>query len=167
MTHRRLALAFAIALAGSAHAQTGIDLHASPQAALAGCGSVKLTIGTRAAAAPAFKGAAELGPGLKLAGYDRFGVLAASCYGEQERSGAIRAADTTSAWVVGATYALATGTVLLGYGRTSPEGLAATRQWSLGYEYPLSRRTFVYADASDKKAAGSVRQIDLGIRAAF
>lgn len=88
-------------------------------------------------------------------------------YADQDRSNAMAANESTTAWVVGANFTLSGATLLLGYGRTVPEGVAGTRQWSLGYAYPLSRRAHVYADASDRKAASSVRHFDLGIRAAF
>jgi predicted porin len=75
--------------------------------------------------------------------------------------------ESTSAWVVGANYSVATGTLLLGYGRLAPDGAPGTRLWSLGYAYPLSRRAYVYANASDQNAASSVPHVDLGLRASF
>lgn len=88
-------------------------------------------------------------------------------YADQDRGHTMAVNENTTAWVVGANYTLASGTVLLGYGRKEPDGAASTRQLSIGYEYPLSKRTYVYADASDKKAASTVRHFDLGIRASF
>lgn len=88
-------------------------------------------------------------------------------YADQERGQAPAPGPNTTAWVVGANYTLAAGTVLFGYGRKAPEGVATSRQMSIGYEYPLSKRSYFYADASDNKAAGTVRQVDIGIRAAF
>lgn len=88
-------------------------------------------------------------------------------YADQDRGHTMAANENTTAWVVGANFALASGTVLVGYGRKEPDGAATTRQLSIGYEYPLSKRTFVYADASDKKASSTVRHVDIGIRASF
>jgi predicted porin len=88
-------------------------------------------------------------------------------YGRQDRGHTMASNAMTRAWVVGANCVLATGTVLVGYGRKSPDGVVATRQFSIGYEYPLSKRTFLYADASQKRNTGKVRHLDLGIRATF
>jgi hypothetical protein len=88
-------------------------------------------------------------------------------YADQDRSNTMTANESTTAWVIGANFTLSDGTLLLGYGSAVPEGVAGTRQWSLGYAYPLSRRAHVYADASGHKAASSVRHFDRGIRAAF
>ena len=55
-------------------------------------------------------------------------------------------------WVVGANYTMGPGKVLAGYGQKNPDGAAKTKQFSLGYEYSLSKRTYVYVDASRKSA---------------
>ncbi|MES2016914.1 MAG: porin [Pseudomonadota bacterium] len=89
-------------------------------------------------------------------------------YADQDRGHSMAANETSTAWVVGANYTIGNaGTMLLGYGRKMPDGVTSTRQWSLGYEYPLSKRTYLYADASDKKTAAAVRHVDLGMRASF
>jgi predicted porin len=88
-------------------------------------------------------------------------------YGHQDRGHTMAANEATKAWVVGANYSVASGTVLLGYGRKEPEGVTRTRQLSIGYEYALSKRTFVYADASRKQAASRVNHLDLGMRSTF
>ncbi len=89
-------------------------------------------------------------------------------YADQDRGRALLSTASTTAWVVGANYMAGSGgTLLLGYGRELPDGVASTRAWSIGYEYPLSKRSYLYADASDKKAAATVRQLGIGIRAAF
>ncbi|HEX8788950.1 MAG TPA: porin [Telluria sp.] len=54
-------------------------------------------------------------------------------------------------WLVGATYAVGPGKVLAGYGQKQIEDTAKTKQLSLGYEYSLSKRTYLYVDASRKK----------------
>jgi predicted porin len=60
--------------------------------------------------------------------------------------------DKTKAWVLGANYTMGPGKFLAGYGQKDPEGvLPTTKQVSLGYEYSLSKRTYVYTDVSNKK----------------
>jgi predicted porin len=54
----------------------------------------------------------------------------------------------TDAWVVGANYTMGAGKVLAGFGMKSPDGTGKTRQMSLGYEYSLSKRTYLYVDGS-------------------
>lgn len=88
-------------------------------------------------------------------------------YSDQDRSHTMATNGNTRAWVVGANYAALGGLVLVGYGHKEPGTLVKTKQFSLGYEYPLSKRTFVYADASEKKAATTQRYYDLGIRTTF
>lgn len=56
----------------------------------------------------------------------------------------------TKAWVLGANYTMGPGKILAGYGRKDPDNSFETKQMSLGYEYSLSKRTYVYADASRK-----------------
>ncbi len=88
-------------------------------------------------------------------------------YGHQDRGHTMAINESTKAWVLGANYTLASGTLLLGYGRKSPEGVTRTEQLSIGYEYPLSKRTYLYADASRKENAITVNHFDIGIRASF
>lgn len=88
-------------------------------------------------------------------------------YSHQDRGHTMVMNESTKAWVLGANYTIANGTLLLGYGRKMPEGVTRTQQLSIGYEYPLSKRTYVYADASRKENAITVNHIDLGIRATF
>ncbi|TFW29764.1 porin [Massilia horti] len=83
----------------------------------------------------------------------------------------------TKAWVLGANYAMGPGKILAGYGQKHPDGAAKTKQLSLGYEYSLSKRTYVYLDASRKKdittASGAlaipsaVNQYDIGMNHSF
>lgn len=57
----------------------------------------------------------------------------------------------TKAWLVGANYVTGANKFLAGYGRKQPDNLTRTKQFSLGYEYSLSPRTYAYAEASDKR----------------
>ena len=63
--------------------------------------------------------------------------------------------DKTKAWVVGANYTMGASKFLAGYGQKSPDGEVKTKQASLGYEYSLSKRTYLYADLSKKKGVVS------------
>jgi predicted porin len=66
--------------------------------------------------------------------------------------------DKTKSWLVGANYTMGPGKFLAGYGQKDPDSEAKTKQVSLGYEYSLSKRTYVYADVSNRKtpvAAGA------------
>ena len=76
----------------------------------------------------------------------------------------------TRAWVLGANYTVGAGKILAGYGQKSPDGVVKTKQMSLGYEYSLSKRTYLYLDASNKKGPTipeSIRQYDIGVNHAF
>ena len=59
----------------------------------------------------------------------------------------------TKDWVLGANYTLGASKFLAGYGQKDVDGLAKVKQASLGYEYSLSKRTYLYADLSNKKGA--------------
>jgi predicted porin len=85
--------------------------------------------------------------------------------------------------VLGATYAMGPGKVLAGFGIKQQEENVRlhdlfTRQYSLGYEYSLSKRTYVYIDASRKKnivsqstgnlaATPTVNHFDVGVNHSF
>ena len=77
----------------------------------------------------------------------------------------------TRSWVLGANYTLGPGTVLAGYGQKDTDGLEKVKQLSLGYEYSLSKRTYLYIDISRKKGLptnpATVNQYDIGIHHRF
>ena len=76
----------------------------------------------------------------------------------------------TKSWVLGANYTIGAGKILAGYGQKSPDGVVKTKQFSLGYEYSLSKRTYIYVDASNKKGAtvpSSINHFDIGVNHAF
>ena len=102
-------------------------------------------------------GSAMAGKALKLV----------ASYQEQDQSHTVASNAHTKAWVAGANYDVGTGVVLLGYGQKSPEGQVKTRQVALGYEHNLSRLTYLYVDASNRKAARSVNFFDVGIQHKF
>jgi predicted porin len=92
-------------------------------------------------------------------------------YQRQNQSNTVRANPITKAWILGANYTMGPGKVLAGYGQKSPDGVAKTKQASIGYEYSLSKRTYVYADASKKKGGvqvpNTINTYSLGVNHAF
>jgi predicted porin len=98
-------------------------------------------------------------------------------YTRQDRGHTAAFNPRTKAWVVGATYTMGPGKLLAGYGQKHPDGATKTKQMSLGYEYSLSKRTYLYVDASRKKdittATGllanpsSVNHYDVGVNHSF
>ena len=72
-----------------------------------------------------------------------------------------------TAWVLGANYTVGAGKILAGYGEKRPDGAVHTKQASLGYEYSLSKRTYVYVDLSNKKAATTVNFYSVGMHHNF
>lgn len=82
----------------------------------------------------------------------------------------------TNAWVLGANYTMGPGKFLVGYGQKDPDNWVKTKQLSLGYEYSLSKRTYLYIDASRKKGPQNVNTLrnersvnyyDLGVNHSF
>jgi predicted porin len=88
-------------------------------------------------------------------------------YQKQDQGHTMASNALTKAWVMGANFDVSSGTFLLGYGQKSPEGQATTKQLGLGYEHNLSKRTYLYVDASNKKAAKSVNFFGVGIQHKF
>jgi len=92
-------------------------------------------------------------------------------YQRQNQDNTVRANPITKAWIIGANYTMGPGKILAGYGQKSPDGVAKTKQASIGYEYSLSKRTYLYADASKKKGGVQVPQTintySLGVNHAF
>jgi predicted porin len=98
-------------------------------------------------------------------------------YSKQDQGHTKSINPKTKAWVLGATYAMGPGKVLAGYGQKHPDGAPKTKQMSLGYEYGLSKRTYVYLDASRKKdittstgalaIPATVNQYDIGLNHSF
>ncbi|MDL2357937.1 MAG: porin [Pseudomonadota bacterium] len=88
-------------------------------------------------------------------------------YSRQDRDHSAALNPQTKAWVAGANYTMGSGKLLAGYGQKSPDGAVKVKEASLGYEYNLSKRTYVYADVSDKKAATSVKFYSVGVHHNF
>lgn len=72
-------------------------------------------------------------------------------------------------WTLGTKVGLGVGSVLAAYGQSRPDDLAKVKRAALGYEYPLSKRTYLYTDAINMKTDGidSVRTFDVGVHHNF
>jgi predicted porin len=76
-------------------------------------------------------------------------------YSQQDQASTMRINEKTEAYVVGANYTMGPGKFLIGYGQKDQDAVVKTKQVSLGYEYSLSKRTYVYVDLSNKKQAAT------------
>jgi predicted porin len=72
-------------------------------------------------------------------------------YARQDQGHTFAFNPRTKGWVVGGQYTMGPGKALFGYGQKHPDGAVKTKELSLGYEYSLSKRTYLYVDASRKK----------------
>lgn len=79
----------------------------------------------------------------------------------------------TKAWVVGANHTIGASKFLAGFGQKHVDGLEKVKQMSIGYEYSLSKRTYLYFDASNKKSGitatntTSIKHYAVGVNHAF
>ena len=95
-------------------------------------------------------------------------------YTHQDRDHTFALNSEVKAWVVGANYTMGAGKLLAGYGRKTPDGQPVTKQLSLGYEYSLSKRTYIYLDAARKEgaigttaASSTINHYDVGVSHSF
>lgn len=92
-------------------------------------------------------------------------------YSKQDQEHNRLANANTKSWVLGANYTLGPGKLLAGYGQKDTDGLQKVKQFSLGYEYSLSKRTYLYVDASRKRglptSPATVNHYDVGINHSF
>ncbi len=72
-------------------------------------------------------------------------------YQRQDQSHTLFTNTDTDAWVLGLNYTIGAGKILAGYGQKKPDGVLKTKQASVGYEYSLSPRTYLYVDVAQKK----------------
>ncbi len=78
-------------------------------------------------------------------------------YQRQNQDFSLPINPVTKAWVIGANYSIGPGLVRAGFGHKTPDnvlnspGIAKTKQFSLGYDYNLSPRTYLYVDGTRKK----------------
>ncbi|MET0266421.1 MAG: porin [Duganella sp.] len=94
-------------------------------------------------------------------------------YQKQDQAESVLINPETKAWVLGANYTVGPGMVRAGYGQKKPDNqlnnpaIDKTRQFSLGYDYSLSPRTYLYADATRKKAATAFNFYSVGVHHNF
>lgn len=146
-------------------------------------------VGAEASANPfSITGTYNNGPAAFMAGYERNAIeskvwsIGASfaatpelklmgLYSKQDQEHNRFANANTTAWVLGANYTMGPGKFLAGYGQKDVDGLQKVKQLSLGYEYSLSKRTYLYVDASRKKGINAlqstVNHYDVGVNHSF
>jgi predicted porin len=146
-------------------------------------------VGAEASSNPfSISGTYTNGPAAVMAGYERNAIeskvwsvgasFAATpelklmgIYSKQDQEHNRIANANTTAWVLGANYTIGPGKVLAGYGHKDTDGLQTVKQLSLGYEYSLSKRTYLYLDASRKKGTtavpSTVNHYDVGVNHSF
>ncbi|MGX9217275.1 porin [Massilia varians] len=146
-------------------------------------------VGAEASANPfSITGTYNNGPAAFMAGYERNAIeskvwsIGASLsatpelklmglYTKQDQEHNRFANANTTAWVLGANYTMGPGKFLAGYGQKDVDGLQKVKQLSLGYEYSLSKRTYLYIDASRKKGINAlqstVNHYDVGVNHSF
>ena len=98
-------------------------------------------------------------------------------YARQDQGHTMAFNPRTKAWVIGGQYNVGPGKALFGYGQKHPDGAVKTKELSLGYEYSLSKRTYLYVDASRKKdittaartlaVPSAVNHYDVGVNHSF
>lgn len=95
-------------------------------------------------------------------------------YTRQDRDHTAIIDPKTKAWILGANYTMGPGKILAGYGQKSPDGLVKQKQLSLGYEYSLSKRTYLYVDASRRNnpatptvSSNKINTYDVGMNHSF
>lgn len=166
-----------------------------------GAGTQSYISGQEASANPfSVTGTYNNGPAAAMIGYERNAVeskvwsVAGSfsvtpelklmaTYSHQNQSHTDTQRPTVKAGLIGATYAIGPGKILAGAGmKHQDENVRLhdlnTRQYSLGYEYSLSKRTYLYVDASRKTdivdqrtgnaaAIPTVNSYDLGVNHSF
>jgi predicted porin len=102
-----------------------------------------------------------------MARYDLGGVKVSALYG----SGSDKSGRDVDAWLVALTAKLAGGQLRASYGQRENEGVADDyKQYGLGYHYPLSKRTTIYADLVNVDPVAAGREdtgYDIGIRHNF
>jgi predicted porin len=82
-------------------------------------------------------------------------------YQRQDQDYSLPINPVTKAWLLGANYNIGAGMVRAGFGHKTPDNalnvptIAKTKQFSLGYDYNFSPRTYVYIDGTRRKATSA------------
>jgi predicted porin len=96
-------------------------------------------------------------------------------YQRQDQDRSVLINPITKAWLIGANYNVGAGMIRAGFGHKTPDNvlnaptIAKTKQFSLGYDYNLSPRTYLYVDGTRKKItpAATFNFYSLGIHHNF
>jgi len=96
-------------------------------------------------------------------------------YQRQDQDNSVIRNPVTKAWMIGANYTIGAGLIRAGFGHKTPDNvlnsptIAKTKQFSAGYDYNLSARTYLYVDAARKKItpAATFNYYSLGIHHNF
>ena len=77
--------------------------------------------------------------------------------------------STIKGQLIGARLAAGPGTVLFSFGQKKPDRVATTNQLALGYEYILSKRSYLYTDAKNTRQdrTPNINTFDVGIHHIF
>jgi predicted porin len=82
-------------------------------------------------------------------------------YQRQDQDFSVPINPITKAWMIGANYNIGAGMIRAGIGRKTPDNMfnvatiAKTKQFSLGYDYNFSPRTYLYVDGTRRKATAT------------
>lgn len=98
----------------------------------------------------------------------RYGIGALTLRGGYSK-GTLNTGGDSKGWLVGATYGMGSSLFKVGYATANRNGGSAeSKKLGLGYQYNLSKRTFLYADfARDSVPTTNKTGYDFGIRHAF
>jgi len=94
-------------------------------------------------------------------------------YQQQDQTETVLTNPKTKAWLIGVNYSIGVGKILAGYGQKRPDNdfdnpaLVKTKQTSLGYEYNLSPRTYLYLEGTNKRMATTLNYYAMGIHHNF
>jgi predicted porin len=94
-------------------------------------------------------------------------------YQRQDQDNSVLINPKTKAWVLGANYTIGAGLVRAGYGQKTPDNvlnnpaIEKTKQFSLGYDYNMSARTYLYVDGTRKQSAATFNYYSVGIHHNF
>ncbi|MES2298766.1 MAG: porin [Pseudomonadota bacterium] len=88
-------------------------------------------------------------------------------YARQDQSHIKPTNSVTRGWMIGANYVMGAGKFMAGMGQKSPDNVVKTKQYTLGYEYSLSKRSFLYVEGSSRRAATNVNYYGLGVHHNF
>jgi len=147
-------------------------------------------VGANGVAPYSISATATNGPGALMLAYERnavetkFWSIAGSVkpiedlklmasYQQQDQTETVLINPKTKAWVLGANYTVGVTLIRAGYGQKTPDNvlnnpnLVKTKQASLGADYNLSPRTYLYVEGSNKRQATVINTFAMGIHHNF